>query len=394
MSGAVTVQAKSPTSPHMIIKVAIYIPTFHVGGAEKVTVQLANYFSENGLDITIICLAKDGELFDQLLPSLDVIVLSETSFTAIGTLPSLIKVINALKPDILLSTLYNTGLASVIASLFAQHKPLIIGGLHNSILNKSRYSSNLKEKYFLIPLIKLLFSKCDAFIPVSNQLAEELLGICSLPSSRVFPILNPSYDCRYPNLAREPISHPWLSCSVSRGYKTLCAVGRLVPQKGFDILLKAFYIALQTAELRLVIVGDGPEYLALTRLASKLGVLDYVDFLGHQTNPLPYMSGSDLFILSSRYEGMPNVLVEALSCQIPIIASDCETGPREVLANGYYGKLVQPLSAEALASSIIQFANEGLDIPASPEELLSRAKQFSISSAGDQYIEVFNQLLK
>ncbi len=378
----------------MTINVAIYIPTFHVGGAEKVTVQLANYFSNNGLDITIICLAKEGELFDQLLPTTDVIVLSDSSSTAFGTLRSLVKIINTLKPDILLSTLYNTGLAAVIASIFSQYKPLIIGGLHNSILNKSRYSSNLKEKYLLTVLIKFIFSKCDAFIPVSKQLANELLGICSIPTSRVFPILNPSYDSSFSHLANESISHTWLTHSSKRSYKTLCAVGRLVPQKGFDILLKAFHSALQTVDLRLVLVGDGPELSALNRLASTLGVLDYVDFLGHQKNPLPYMSNSDLFILSSRYEGMANVLVEALSCKVPIIAFDCEVGPREVLADGYYGKLVEPCNEVALSASIIKFANEGLDIPASPHELLSRAKEFSVSSAGDQYIQVFNEILK
>lgn len=150
--------------------------------------------------------------------------------------------------------------------------------------------------------------------------------------------------------AGAPVPHPWLT--DDRDTPVVLAAGRLAEQKGFDTLLKAFAQAKQNLALRLIILGEGKLREELEALARQLGVSDDVSLPGFVDNPYAFMSRADLFVLSSRFEGSPNVMLEALACDCQVVSTDCPSGPREILAGVDWGRLVPVDDVSALSASI------------------------------------------
>ena len=137
--------------------------------------------------------------------------------------------------------------------------------------------------------------------------------------------------------------------------KFLIAAGKLAKWKGFDYLLRACKeLKNKKINFKLIILGDGPEKKNLNELSKELKIDNNVNFLGYVKNPLKYFKKSDIFILSSLVEGMPNVLIEAMMCDCTIVSTDCETGPKEILHSGKYGYLVPTKNEKELANGIIQ----------------------------------------
>jgi glycosyltransferase involved in cell wall biosynthesis len=161
-------------------------------------------------------------------------------------------------------------------------------------------------------------------------------------------------------------------------------VGRLNPQKDFGTLLRAFAALRREREARLIVLGEGEEREALARLAAELGVANDVDMPGFADNPYAHMSKAALFVLSSRFEGLPTVLVEAMACGTPVVATDCPSGPSEILEGGRLGGLVPVGDADALARAMA----EALDRPVPTELLCARAADFAVERAVDRYLEL------
>ena len=161
------------------------------------------------------------------------------------------------------------------------------------------------------------------------------------------------------------------------------AAGRLVALKGFDTLLRAFARVRQQMPARLVILGEGSERSNLERLAAELGVAADVDMPGFDPNPFRYMKRAGVFVLSSRYEGLPNVLIQAMACGCPVVSTDCPNGPAEILDGGRYGPLVPVDDVEALAYAMAQ-ALAGKVAPAPTEWL----EQFRVEVVAEQYLRV------
>lgn len=170
------------------------------------------------------------------------------------------------------------------------------------------------------------------------------------------------------------------------------AVGRLVELKGFHVLLDAYALALRSAALpELVITGDGPQLAALTAQARRLGIEDRVHFTGFLNNPYPLIRHARLLILSSFYEGLPTVLVEALALGTPVLACDCETGPRELLDNGRLGALVKVNDVAALAEGMLRSVTAQSAAAPSGQIAADAVRQYSSQSAAQAYYQVWNQ---
>jgi glycosyltransferase involved in cell wall biosynthesis len=201
-----------------------------------------------------------------------------------------------------------------------------------------------------------------------------------MPRQRIQVIYNPIITPELRAKAQVPLEHPWFRPGH---LPVILAVGRLTAQKDFRTLITAFAQVRKNRQARLLILGEGEERRALEMLAEQLGVESDVGLPGFVQNPYPYMCGASLFVLSSRWEGLPGVLIEALYCGVPLISMDCPSGPREILAKGQYGQLLPVGDVDALAQAIIATLNGKTQ--RAPRESWSLFEQDIIV---DQYIKI------
>ena len=200
--------------------------------------------------------------------------------------------------------------------------------------------------------IRRWYPKADGVIAVSDGVRDDLLNTVGLKGIDVTRIDSGSVSPRALERASEPLDHPWFY--TDRDCPVIVTVGRLVPQKDYATLLRAFARVLSERPAKLVIVGKGREHQVLENLAATLGISRYVDFVGFQENPYPWMARADVFVLSSRWEGLVNVVMEALGLGTPVVSTDCPSGPREILADGRYGILVPMQDPEAMADGLLK----------------------------------------
>jgi glycosyltransferase involved in cell wall biosynthesis len=369
--------------------VAIVLPTLGVGGAEKVLIELANCLARHEWPVQLLAMSADGPLAKSVSPRVEIVELGCATYRK--AVLALARHYKRARPQIVLTSMYATGLAAIAAKAISGYKPKIVIGAHNSLHSKVTRPDNIKDKYLLLPLCRALFPWADAFIPVSQGVAQELKAIFKLPDRDVRVIYNPVVSPQLLAQTGEPVDHPWLA--VPRGFKTLVSVGRLVEQKGFDVLLKAFAGVRDIRDCRLIIVGDGPLRAELQALARELGMGSLVDFLGLQDNPYKFVSRADLFVLSSRWEGLGNVVIEALACGCPVVATDCNYGPSEILRGGAYGPLAAIDDPDALARCIGEALESDVFMHNDKATLKARALDFTVENSIEQYIAFFNIII-
>ncbi len=209
-------------------------------------------------------------------------------------------------------------------------------------------------------------------IAVSRGIKKYLQQIKCPHSKKINVIYNGLDIGKIKSLSEEKISKEEFCWNDK--YPTIIGVGRLTQQKSFDVLIRAFaqIIHKHKKHINLLLVGDGELRSNLENLVYKLNIKKFVYFLGWQDNPFKFMKNSDVFVLSSKYEGLPTVLIEAMACGTPVVSTDCPSGPSEILENGKYGKLVPVGDINALSKAI----EETLENPIK-KQLQERAHYFS-----------------
>lgn len=222
---------------------------------------------------------------------------------------------------------------------------------------------------YLPPLLSKMYSQANAVIGVSSVVAKDLERTLDVPADKIHVTYNPVVDETLIRHASEPVNHPWLT---QKKCPVLISVGRMRAQKDYPTLLKAFKAAREQGPLRLIILGDGPERTALEHVAQALGIADDVDMPGYEKNPYPFMAAADALVLSSRWEGLPGVLIEALACGCQIVSTDCHGGSAEVLDHGRYGRLVPMEDPEEMARAIWL----ALEQPVPVDKILEGSKRF------------------
>jgi glycosyltransferase involved in cell wall biosynthesis len=231
--------------------------------------------------------------------------------------------------------------------------------------------------------IRRLYPRVDQIVAVSEGVAEDTAAIARIPRGRISVIRNPVITPELTILAAGPCPHPWLE---DGGPPVILGAGRLERQKDFPTLLRAFARLRRERPCRLVILGDGGGREALTALAAALGVSDDLQLPGFQANPFCWMSRASLFVLSSAWEGSPNVLTEAMALGTPVVATDCPSGPREVLAGGRFGPLVPVGDAEALAEAMAQTLDKPLPRPV----LKAAVAEYNQTESARRYLAVLD----
>lgn len=217
---------------------------------------------------------------------------------------------------------------------------------------------------------------------VSNGVAQDLARRADLPQNRIVTIYNPVVNQEIFELkTRQPVDHPWYAPGEP---PLVLSVGRLNLSKDYSTLLKAFANLRSKRPARLMILGEGELRTELECLADTLGIAGDVALPGWTSNPFAHMARASLFVLSSAFEGLPTVLVEALACGCPVVSTDCPSGPAEILDGGRYGRLSPVGDAAALADAMAAT----LDSPLPPDVLRKRADVFSVDAAIDRYLQL------
>ncbi|MFP4696093.1 glycosyltransferase, partial [Thiohalospira sp.] len=183
----------------------------------------------------------------------------------------------------------------------------------------------------------------------------------------------------YQERSQAEVQHPWLIESTP----VVMGVGRLARQKGFDVLLPAFASLRRQLAVKLILVGEGAERAALQQQAEDLGIAEDVDLVGSVPDVFPWLRRASLYVLSSRYEGLPNVLIEALAAGAPVVSTDCPSGPREILEEGRLGPLVPVDDAEPLAAAM----ERTLQRPPPAGETEASLERFRSDRVAAQYLE-------
>jgi len=284
-----------------------------------------------------------------------------------------------IKPDLIISVgggTHSNAFFVLIAKLFLSKVPSII-------INHGNPEQFLKKQNFILRyLTKLAYQKADKVISVSREVMENIKENFNLKDNQCTFIYNGLELENILRKSQEKVSHPWFKEDIP----IILSVGRLDAfSKDFPTLLKSFALVLKERPARLVIIGDGPQKRELESLSKKLSI---------SRNPYKFMSKSEVFVLSSKFEAFPLVLVEAMICGVPVISSNCDFGPREILENGKYGILVPVGDAEKMAEAIIKVLTEGKFSQKLIEKSKKKAKEFSIEKSVAEYEKTFSELLK
>ncbi|NIR59512.1 MAG: glycosyltransferase, partial [Gammaproteobacteria bacterium] len=221
------------------------------------------------------------------------------------------------------------------------------------------------------------YRSADVVLANSRGVADDLVKTARLPRERVHIVPNPVVGSILYELAEQPVSHPWLA---SKERPVLIAGGRLAGVKDYPTLLRA--LALLKAEgssVRLIVLGEGGHRARLSRLASRLGIADRTHLVGHTDNAYAYIARADGVVLSSRREGNPNVLIEAMALGTPVASTDCPSGPRELLHGGVLGPLVPVGDWRALARAMAQILAD----PVPRRRLQAAAQAFTVDASTD-----------
>ena len=358
-------------------RIAIFAASLRIGGVQKFVVNLSAEFARRGYPVDVVLARAQGPLLEQLHPEVRVINLNSPRIL-ISLLP-LVRYLRRENPSALLTLQTHCNVIGVIAAKLAFRPLRLILSEHNALA--TRISSTLSKEAILLRLIAFFYRKSQGIVAVSSDLAGELSGLLGQERGRIQVIYNPVVTEELVTMAEEPLDHPWF---VTGQPPVISNVGRLVPQKDQATLLRAFARLRQHREARLLIIGDGPERKHLEDLAVQLGISSDFSLPGFDTNPYRFMRRCQVFVLSSAWEGFGNVLVEAMACGTPVVATDCHSGPAEILGQGRYGLLVPVGDDAALASAIEQM----LVSPTPAEILRERASLFNAVHCADQYLEL------
>jgi glycosyltransferase involved in cell wall biosynthesis len=359
--------------------IALFVKHLTVGGLEKIMVCLANEFARRGYLVDLVLVKGEGPLAGEVASNVRIIALESKRMW--GAVPNLLRYLEKSEPDVLLAAGVQVNVIAVWAKLLGSTRFRLVLSVHS---NMTQYSKNAKVWYARFnPLaIKLFYPFADAIIAVSQGVRSDLSEISRRAGKNADVVYNPVVDTKLMKKSAEELSHPWFTDEHS--IPVLLGVGRMDPPKNFAFLVRAFAELRRHREARLVFLGDGKMRQKLEMLTHKLGLQDKVDFAGVVKNPYSYMANASLLVVSSRFEGFGIVIVEALACGCPVVSTDCPSGPREILEDGKWGRLVPVGEEEALAEAMEKSLSETHDA----DRLRQRAMDFSVDKAVEKYLDV------
>lgn len=351
------------------------------GGVERMIVNLCEGFLLNGYAVNLLLARAESKHLAALPDGVNVIKLP-CSHT-ITSLPYLIRYLKKEKPAALLTAKHRSNQLAVLAKKLAGVDTRLVARVDTTISAALAAKGGFR-KLLWYPMMSYFYRQMNDIVAVSQGVANDVSRITKIPVKKITVIPNPVIFEKMFAMAEESIDHPWLQ---NPSMPVILGIGRLTQQKDFHTLLRAFAMVRETRHCRLIILGEGNDRLSLQSLADELQVSADVDLHGFVSNPYAYLKCGNLFVLSSRWEGSPTVLTEALALGTPVVSTDCPSGPREILDNGKIGALVPMENAELLAEAILN----ALEHPVDREMLRAAASGYTIDSSSRRHLALLEK---
>lgn len=361
--------------------IAIVLPDLRGGGAERVSLTLASEFVRAGMSVDLVLGQARGELIGEIPDGVQIIDLAAERLR--GMIPAFARYLHRAQPAAVLAVMQEVNCVAVLGrALVRRGKSVrLVLSEHSAPSAQTKSLPNRRGRWLIRAFVRMLYPRAEGIVAVSQGVADDLHENFVPRSVRVSVIQNPVDTRLLRERSGERVDHAWLGY---RNMPILVAVGNLGPAKDFATLLRAFALLRHQRPARLMILGEGRERSSLESLAAELGITGDVAMPSFVPNPWAWMAKTDLFVSSSRWEGFSMVIAEALALGVPVVATDCPSGPSEILDGGRYGKLVPVGDVQALASAM----SEALDAPREPETLKHRAEAFGSNKIAAQYLDV------
>lgn len=366
------------------MRVALFMPSFGDGGVERMLVNLAGGLVARGVSVDFLVRSRAAPYLDRLDPRVRLI---ETGHSGMLTVqPAMCRYLRAAKPDFVLCGKDRAGRAALLARRLSG-VPFQLVMRPGTTVSERVARRGAWKRWRAYRLIRKTYRPAAAVVGNSSGVVEDIAAIAGLPAERMHLIRNPVVTPDLAVLAAQPVDHPWLAAGA---VPLVVGLGGLRRQKGFDTLLRAFALVRAERPCRLLILGDGHLRGDLERLAAELGVAADVALPGFDANPYRYLARAALFVLASRWEGSPNALTEALALGTPVVATDCPSGPREILAGGTIAPLVPVDDVAALAAAM----SATLAAPGDAAARRAAVNEYTVETCAARYHALFERLAR
>lgn len=384
-----------PKKPDERVHILFFVPSLGGGGAEMHFLRIINHLDRKKFRISLALMRTGGAYEASLDNSVKLHILNTGKFNSstLRTIRSILplrKLIKTEQPDIVCSIMDHANTVAILATRILRIRPKVLVSVQIPPSLEYRKSWHIVHR-LLLSLIPHLYPQAERVIAISQGVANDLITLAPRLKNRIEVIYNAGVDSR----ALERITEPISKAKLPENAPLILACGRLTEQKGFPYLIEALSYVRKVIPAHLWILGEGEQHPVLANQIQTLGLTNCVRLLGFQANPFQYMTLADVFVLSSLYEGFGNVIVEAMACGTPVVATNCPYGPAEIIKDNFNGVLVPPANPEALSQEIIRVLSD----TTFKQQLSRQGKERSLdfdagkitSAYADLFLRVFNQ---
>jgi glycosyltransferase involved in cell wall biosynthesis len=356
-------------------KIAIFASFSGAGGVERMLVNLAGGLAADGCSVDLVVARATSKHLQQLPAGVRLVRLGTShTFTSLFRLAAYLR---RERPDALLAAKERACRTAVLARRLSGVKVRLGFRLGTTVSAAFENKAPWRFALWCWPM-RWFYRQADAVVAVSDGVRQDLLKITQLPPERFHVVRNPVITAEMERLSQVEVDDPWFSPGAP---PVIMGLGRLTEQKDFFTLLQAFALVHRERPCRLLILGEGGDRPALEELAAQLGVTAALRLPGFEANPYCYLRRAQLFVLSSRWEGSPNALTEAMALGIPVVATDCPSGPNELLPGAGVGELVAMGDAEAMATAMERM----LDSPPSAAAIRAAVADYNVTRSAQHY---------
>lgn len=339
-------------STESIRKILFVRPTLGYGGADRVTINLLHAFNRGKFTCDLALMRAEGEYINDLPADVKLIDLKAKSLWSMWR--PLRNLINSSNYDVIYSTCGGASMPMMLAIMLSKFEGVSVVSERNVIFPPAK---NKTKRRLMVYIKALLYRRATWVTAVSKGVAKECEKILKIRPSKIIIVNNPMVNEVLKKGMKEPVLHPF----YKKFSQIILAIGRFEWQKDYDTLFSAFKIVADSnKEVGLFILGKGPLEEYFKSKVSEMGLSERVEFGGFDKNPFKYISASTLYVLSSRHEGMPGTLIQAMACGTACISTDCPTGPNELIESFKNGVLVEVGNVKELSSSIDQLLTDQL----------------------------------